>query len=80
MVATPNWKFFHIGIEGDDVSYKGQNLWKCSDRWQSQDQSIIAPHPSYPNQMHSLSVYKVEEVIFAVGEVSPGVWVFCVPA
>ena len=79
--VTPGWKFHHIGFEGDGVSHKGVDLWKSADNWESLKNTIVAANPSYPDQRHNLSVYKIkdQDVTFATGEVSNGVWVFCIP-
>ncbi len=74
------WKFHHIGVEGDDVSYQGIRLWDHSAEWENLHMKIIAPHPSYPKQVHHLSAVKLRNIKFAVGEVSNGVWLFYVPS
>ena len=80
---TPGWSFVSIGFQGEDVSLRGLNPWKH--KWHSLHEPPIAvPHPSYPQQRHSMCVYELrgegKPVRFAAGEFSNGVWGFYVPA
>ena len=78
---TAGWEFVHIGFEGDDVEVCGLNPWKHP--WSSLRKTIIVAHPSYPSQRHRLWVHAIEQggddVAFAAGELSNGVWGFAVP-
>lgn len=59
------------------------NVW--TSQWKTQgEESVTAKHPAYPGQEHRLTRYFIEASgrahEFAAGEVSPGVWLFLVPA
>jgi hypothetical protein len=77
------WKLLHLGAEGEAVSVGGINVWSAP--WKSQgEEPVAAKHPACPGQEHLLKRYfidaggKAHE--FAAGEVSPGVWLFLIPA
>jgi hypothetical protein len=77
------WKSVGIVVEGNPISIGGLNPWDFEWR-RVQDEPVQLPHPSYPNQKHSMWVYEVEsdgrKVRFATGELSANVWGFYVPA
>lgn len=71
------WKLLHIGFEGDEVMVGGRDVWKS--HWNRTDEgSITVPHPSYPQQSHSMSIYSLDTPtgvhFFAAGEFSNQVW------
>ncbi|HEY53393.1 MAG TPA: hypothetical protein G4N94_08050 [Caldilineae bacterium] len=76
------WKFVNIVPDGQTLVIGGVNVWKHE--WRSiDDDPIIVPHPSYPNQRHKMWLYKIEtgakKIVFAAGEYSAGVWGFYIP-
>jgi hypothetical protein len=79
---TPGWNYVSIGFEGDQVSLGGLNPWQFE--WHALNQPpITVAHPSYAHQRHSMWLYVIHaaenEVKFAAGEFSNGVWGFYVP-
>jgi len=77
------WRAAGVVAEGQPIAIEGVNVW--DHRWiQRGDEVIDLPHPSYPEQRHRMRVYKIEGgeniLVFAAGELSPGVWGFFVPA
>lgn len=77
---TPGWRFVSVGFEGDQVDLGGGvNPWTLD--WGDSDGWIVVAHPSYPAQRHTMFVYEIANprAIFAAGELSNGVWGFCVP-
>jgi hypothetical protein len=78
---TPGWRFWHIGVEGDDVELDGTRLWGVA--WVPTGGRITVAHPRYPSQRHLMSTYSTDAsanvVEFAAGEFSNGVWGFFVP-
>jgi hypothetical protein len=73
------WRFSGICAEGESVSVGGVNPWGRA--WRALGEPpITVSHPSYPEQLQVLRLYKVEasggQVTFAAGEVSNGVWLF----
>ena len=77
-----NWKRAGIVIEGQPINIGGLNPW--DHEWKSTDaQDVELPHPSYPKQLHNMSVYEISDgklsVTFATGELSASVWGFYVP-
>jgi hypothetical protein len=77
------WRSVGIVVEGQPINVGGVNLWKLE--WQRVGQeSVELPHPSYPNQLHRMSIYQVQSggkaITFAAGELSPNVYGFFVPA
>lgn len=80
---TPGcWSFLHIGFEGDSVELDGVRLWDAE--WGRTLGKIVVAHPQYPDQRHTMSIYRVavedHAVDFAAGEFSNGVWGFFHPA
>ena len=83
--ATPvsvGWRFVSIGFEGDPTDIGGGlDPWTVD--WGPTTGWIVAAHPSYPWQRHSMAVYEPEargrRCTFAAGELSNGVWGFFVP-
>lgn len=80
--VTPGWRFVSIGFEGDPVEIgPGVNPWKES--WLSLYRWIVAAHPQYPRQRHSMETYQIAgsdpPIVFAAGEFSNGVWGFFAP-
>lgn len=77
------WRTLGVVVEGQPISIEGLNAW--DHRWTSRgDERVDLPHPTYPEQRHRLPVYELEDqggrIVFAAGELSPGVWGFFVPA
>ena len=77
-----NWKSAGIVVEGQPITVGGLNPW--DHEWKSSGAPAIElPHPSYPNQLHRMSVYEISNgnhsVAFAAGELSANVWGFYVP-
>ncbi len=77
------WRAVHVGFVGDDLNIAGIKVWQQNWR-RTADDAIQLPHPSYQNQRHRFEVYEVgpqdSPVRFAAGELSNGVWGFCIPA
>ena len=76
------WKNVGIVIDGQPILVNGLNPWQYE--WHSTGRSDIdLPHPSYPDQLHHMSVYEISNgkkmVTFAAGELSANVWGFYVP-
>ena len=67
---------------GDPVRLNGVNLWDHA--WSSMKTYIELPHPAFPNETHRFCLYTINvdsaNVIFAAGELSPGIWGFYAPA
>ena len=72
-----------VGVvaEGESINVSGLNPWKH--KWESLDADAELPHPSYPNQRHRISIYRItvgdQMILFAAGELSMNVWGFYVP-
>jgi hypothetical protein len=85
-LAAGGWKVVGAVGEGQSILLGGfvfgVNPWRY--QWQSLSASVAMPHPAYPNQMHSYHIYQIKtwrrRIIFAAGELSAGVFGFCVPA
>jgi len=76
-----SWKSVGIAIEGQPIQVNGLNPWQYE--WRAASCSDIElPHPSYPDQLHRMSVYEISSgtktVIFAAGELSANAWGFYV--
>src|SRR5262245_36099354 len=84
-LAAGGWKIVGAVAEGESILLGGfifgANPWRYE--WQSLGSDIEMPHPSYPNEMHVYEIYRIKtwsrEIVFAAGELSPGVFGFCVP-
>ena len=78
----PFWREAHVGLEGDEFRLNGLEVWSMSWRKTNAD-SIVLPHPAYPQQQHNYSVYEMGDpkapIRFAASELSNGVWGFYVP-
>ena len=76
------WKTVGVVIEGHPMLIGGLNVWD-HDWNRVQGPPLELPHPSYPSQVHSMSVYEIRDggecVRFAAGELSANVWGFYVP-
>jgi len=77
-----HWRNVGIVMDDQPIHVDGLNPWQHE--WQTTDQpDIELPHPSYPNQLHRMTVYQIANgtkmVVFAAGELSPNVWGFFVP-
>jgi hypothetical protein len=82
MRGMSEWKPAGVVAEGQPISIEGLNAW--DHRWEPRgDEAVDLPHPSYPEQRHRMRVYEMEgsagRIVFAAGELSPGVWGFFVP-
>ena len=68
----------HIGFEGDTVENDEVRLWDAE--WGPSRGMIVVAHPNFPDQRHSMSIYRLPvgegAVEFAAGEFSNGVWGF----
>ena len=76
------WKPIGAVAEGRPIWISGVNIWEHV--WnKTGDTSLRLPHPSYPSQLHAMSVYEVttgeRRVRFAAGELSANVWGFYEP-
>lgn len=77
---TSGWKVVGGYREGDEVPDLPEGLWDTP--WHRSEQSILVTDPLYGHQ-RSLVVVNLDEprgVVFAVGEVSNGVYLIAVPA
>ena len=78
----PLWREAHIGLEGDEFTLNGLEVWKASWR-EITTEPIVLPHPAYPKQEHNYWLYEIGDlqcpIRFAAGELSNGVWGFYVP-
>jgi hypothetical protein len=78
------WRAAGVVAEGQPIAIEGLNVWDHP--WAPRgDETVDLPHPSHPEQRHRIRVYEMEGqgsliVVFAAGELSPGVWGFFVPA
>lgn len=77
-----DWVAVGVVSEGQAIRVEGVNPW--SFEWQQLDETPIElPHPSYPNQRHSMWIYEIvahgKLVRFAAGELSANVWGFYRP-
>ena len=77
------WNF--VGFNTDERMFliDGINVWAF--KWKRDgSNSIVVPHPQYPQQRHRMDVYTISDgvktVKFATGEFSWGVWGFYVPS
>ena len=80
--VTPGWRLVGVVTEGGSIDVAGLNPWDV--RWESTLQRITVAHPSYPEQRHSLAIWRAaapdrRALTFAAGELSNGVWAFFVP-
>lgn len=71
------WRNIHVGIEGDSLRINGLAIWRQEWRPAGAD-SLELPHPSHRHQRHRFDVYDNNQVRFAAGELSNGVWGFYV--
>jgi hypothetical protein len=79
--VTPGWTPARFGDESRQVFVGDVELW--SSTWQPTRERIVVAHPQYPQQRHSLTVYRVAAtppVHFAGGEVSNTAFVFSLPS
>jgi hypothetical protein len=84
-LAAGHWKIVGAVVEGDSILLGGfivgLNPWRY--KWQSLEATIEMPHPCYPNETHRYHLYRIRTwwrtIVFAAGELSPGVYRFCVP-
>ena len=77
------WRMVTIGFEGGPAVVDGVDVWKH--KWRSQRAQVQLPHPAYPDEMHSYSIWEVRApfhrpVRFAACELSGGVYGFYEPA
>lgn len=77
-----DWRYVHVGLEGDNASIGGMGIWKH--QWRDLSlRPLHLPHPSHPDQLHIYNIYEIGElhrpVRFAAGELSNGVWGFYAP-
>jgi hypothetical protein len=75
------WKTIGVVAEGDDIMVGGLNPWTLE--WRSvEEEPLLLPHPSYPDQRHKMNIYEISSggrrVRFAAGELSANVWGFYV--
>jgi len=76
-------RWTHLGVveERAPINVGGVNPW--NHEWESLEAIAELPHPSYPNQRHQISVWRImvdrRMILFAAGELSAGVWGFYVP-
>lgn len=73
------WTIKGVVLEGEAFIVRGENIWMH--KWNTtEDGPIQLPHPAYPAQMHSFSLYLIGRptgaIRFAAAEVSPNVWAF----
>lgn len=77
-----NWKNAGIVVEGRPITVGGLNPWSHEWKWSSAI-AIELPDPSYPKQVHRMSVYEISNGdlsgTFTAGELSAHVWGFYVP-
>jgi hypothetical protein len=78
-----DWALLTVVTEGNAVEFDGVDLWR--QEWRSLDiGTLTVPHPSYPQQSHTLWPYAIERsgdaLVFCAGELSNGVWCFHVPS
>ena len=76
------WKTVGVVCEGDPMWMGGLNVWHH--KWKRLEwPRLELPHPSYPAQRHSMSIYAIAAggkcVRFAAGELSANVYGFYVP-
>ena len=75
------WKTAGVVIEGQPMVIGGLNVWN-HDWKRLPGPPLQLPHPSFPSQLHSMTVYEItdrgEYVRFAAGELSATVWGFYV--
>ena len=76
------WRDVHVGFEDDGLTIGDVDVWK--NKWRPVNmEPLQLPHPSYPKQTHSYSVYDIGDsaapVRFAASELSNGVWGFYIP-
>jgi hypothetical protein len=76
------WRPTGVVAEGQPLAINGLNVWDL--RWAPRgDERVELPHPSYPEQRHRMVVYEIESkgemIVFAAGELSPGIWGFFEP-
>jgi uncharacterized protein YfaQ (DUF2300 family) len=78
---TDNWIAVGIVFDGDALDIDGANPWERS--WQSTGEIASVRHPTYPTQVHEVSVYDMQvqgrSIRFAAGELSNNVWGFYRP-
>ena len=83
IVRMGEWQDVHVGLVGDAVQIRGFLLWQVEWRRTSED-PIKLPHTRYRHQHHLFVIYEVgpldDQVRFAAGELSNGVWGFYVPS
>jgi hypothetical protein len=76
------WKSAGIVVEGRPIHIGGLNVWD-HDWTRLQEPQPELPHPSYPSQLHTMTVYEIRTggkgIRFATGELSANVWGFYVP-
>jgi len=78
-----HWKLLAVVAEGESLKISGADVWSIE--WNALgSESLMVPHPSYPDQRHKLTTYYIcngeSKIEFAAGELSNCVWCFYVPA
>ena len=78
-----DWVLLAVVTEGNAVEFDGVDLWWH--KWRPLDiGTLTVPHPSYPQQRHTLWPYAIEPggdpIVFCAGELSNSVWCFHVPS
>src|SRR5689334_14208888 len=60
-----NWRFAWVGFSIDDITIGGLHVWK--QEWRPVEiESLLFPHPDYPNQTHRYDVYEIGDLTRSV--------------
>ena len=81
-IKSKNWELLSVVTDGEYLEIEGVDVWM--EKWSQLDVGTLeVPHPSYPNQRHTLWINCIESndrsILFAAGELSNCVWCFYVP-
>jgi hypothetical protein len=76
------WKSAGAVADGEPIRIGELNVWD-HDWTRLQEPELELPHPSYPSQLHTMTIYEIraggKAIRFAAGELSANVWGFYVP-
>ena len=81
-LRAKDWKFYSVVSSGAYIEIEGIDIWMCN--WNQLNVGTLdIPHPSFPEQKHTLWINYVEKndrfVLFGAGELSNDVWCFYIP-
>ena len=81
-LAAGRWKAVGAVSEGQRIRSGGANPWEH--KWEPRGAHVQLPHPLHRQERHRMDIFQFtvgpRTIVFAAGELSPGVFGFYVPA